>query len=196
VPAQLKEGYADVAQVERLREVRALIGFTRLDAPDPDDPDLVTPAPLARSSPPDWVPASEVRGEGIFLRVREQLLADWETRVEDSAAMREHRAAFARFRENRYSDRIQGPFDAMCGWPTERFIALHTLSHLLIRTIALECGCILIYTAVPDADGTSGGLVSLAEPERLVRLTRKSAGDWGSRLPGVAQGRCSRARHP
>lgn len=197
VPAQLKEVYADVAQVERLREVRALIGFTRLDAPDPDDPDLVTRAPLARTSPPDWVPASEVRGEGIFLRVPEQLLSDWEARVENSEAMREHRAAYGRFRENRYSDRIQGPFDAMRGWPTERFIALHTLSHLLIRTIALECGYssaslseriyagneddrrsgILIYTAVPDADGTLGGLVSLAEPERLVRLTRRALTD-------------------
>ena len=28
----------------------------------------------------------------------------------------------------------------MRGWPGARYIALHTLSHLLIRTIALECG--------------------------------------------------------
>ena len=28
----------------------------------------------------------------------------------------------------------------MYGWPGARYIALHTLSHLLIRTIALECG--------------------------------------------------------
>ena len=28
----------------------------------------------------------------------------------------------------------------MYGWPGPRYIALHTLSHLLIRTIALECG--------------------------------------------------------
>jgi hypothetical protein len=74
---------------------------------------------------------------------------------------------------------------------------LHTLSHLLIRTIALECGYssaslseriyagneddpragILLYTAVPDAEGTLGGLVSLAEPEPLVRLTRRALAD-------------------
>ncbi|HXT44628.1 MAG TPA: hypothetical protein VN748_10995 [Pseudonocardiaceae bacterium] len=53
------------AKVERLREVRALIGFTRLDAPDPGDPTLVTRVELARDAP-TWVPASEVRGEGIF----------------------------------------------------------------------------------------------------------------------------------
>lgn len=89
-------------------------------------------------------------------------------------------------------------FDEMAHWPGARFIALHTLSHLLIRTIALECGYssaslseriysgteddphrsgILIYTAVPDAEGTLGGLVSLAEPDRLVHLTRRALAD-------------------
>nr|WP_206072188.1 DUF1998 domain-containing protein [Antrihabitans stalactiti] len=196
VPAELKTVFADVVQAERLREVRALVGFTRLDSPDPDDPELVTPAPLSRDDP-TWVPASEVRGEGIFLRVPEELLHDWENRVEDSAAMNRHRAAYARFRENRYSDRIRGPFDPMKNWPGARYIALHSLSHLLIRAIALDCGYnsaslseriyagtdddprtgILIYTAVPDAEGTLGGLVSQAEPERLVRLTRKALSD-------------------
>ena len=68
VPPALAGFLSDVVQAERLREVRALTGFTRLDAPDPEDPDLVTRAPLARDRP-TWVPASEVRGEGIFLRI-------------------------------------------------------------------------------------------------------------------------------
>ncbi|WP_462187440.1 DrmB family protein [Frankia sp. CcWB2] len=196
VPAPLAGCYADVVQAERLREVRALTGFTRLDAPDPDDPDLVIRAPLARG-PASWVPASEVRGEGVFLRVPEEILGPWARRVADSVAMREHRDAYSRFRVNRYSDRIAGDFDPMQGWPGERFLALHTLSHLLIRTIALECGYssaslseriyagddgdprggILIYTAVPDAEGTLGGLVSLAEPDQLLRLTRRALAD-------------------
>ncbi|KWX08438.1 hypothetical protein TR74_14975, partial [Carbonactinospora thermoautotrophica] len=196
VPDPLAGVYADVVQAERLREVRALVGFTRLDAPDPDDPDLVVRAPLARSAP-TWVPASEVRGEGIFLRLPEDLLRDWEKRVQDSAALRAHEEAYARFRSNRYSDRIPGSFDPMDHWPGARYLALHTLSHLLIRTIALECGYssaslaeriyagteddprngILIYTAVPDAEGTLGGLVSLAEPEPLLRLTRRALDD-------------------
>ncbi|WP_218951978.1 DUF1998 domain-containing protein [Amycolatopsis anabasis] len=186
----------DVVQVERLREVRALIGFTRLDSPDPDDPDLVTVAPLSRDRP-TWVPGSEVRGEGIFLRLPDDLLDRWVDRVTDTDAMRRHRDAYAQFRKNRYSDRVRGPFDPMAHWPGERYIALHTLSHLLIRTIALECGYssaslseriyagtdedprsgILIYTAVPDAEGTLGGLVSQAEPEQLVRITRRALRD-------------------
>jgi len=196
VPAQLKEVYADVIQAERLREVRALVGFTRLDAPDPMDPDLVQRAALAKGTT-EWVPASEVRGEGIFLRLPEDLLVEWEERVTDTEAMETHREAYGRFRESRYSGRIGGGFDRMRHWPGERYLALHTLSHLLIRTIALECGYssaslseriytstpddprsgILIYTAVPDAEGTLGGLVSLAEPDALVRLTRRALTD-------------------
>jgi hypothetical protein len=197
VPEALTGIYADVIQAERLREVRALIGFTRLDAPDPEDPGLVMRVRLARSRP-GWVPASEVRGEGIFLRVPEELLQEWEQRVEKSDALREHKDAYARHRQNRYSDRIIADFDPMAHWPGARFIALHTLSHLLIRTISLECGYssaslseriysgtdddphrggILIYTAVPDAEGTLGGLVSLAEPDQLMRLTRRALAD-------------------
>ena len=54
----------------------------------------------------------------------------------------DHRGAYARFRQNRYSDRHHHApdFDWGLGWPGLRYIALHTLSHLLIRTIALECG--------------------------------------------------------
>jgi hypothetical protein len=57
---------------------------------------------------------------------------------------------------------------------------LHTLSHLLITAVALECGYssssireriyvgnggygVLLYTASPDAEGTLGGLVEAAD---------------------------------
>ncbi|MEU6408245.1 DUF1998 domain-containing protein [Microbispora sp. NPDC046933] len=197
VPPLLKGFYSDVVQVERLREVRAMIGFTRLDAPDPEDPTLVKRVPLSRSRP-TWVPASEVRGEGIFLRLPEDLLSRWEMQVEKSEALRLHKEAYGRFREYRYSARTGQPFDESTRydyWPLPRYYVLHTLSHLLIRTIALECGYnsaslaeriyagtteddkrsgILIYTAVPDAEGTLGGLVSLAQPDELVRLTRRA----------------------
>ncbi|MFJ4097341.1 DrmB family protein [Kitasatospora sp. NPDC089913] len=193
VPDALKGLFSDVRQVERLREARALIGFTRLDAPDPESPEIATPVRLSRSAL-GWVPASEVRGEGIFLRVRDDLMADWVKRMEKAPQMAAHREAFARFRTNRRSDRLTGQFDPMYGWPGERYLALHTLSHLLIRTIALECGYssaslaeriyagddtdprtgILIYTAVPDSEGTLGGLVSLAEDPHFERIVRRA----------------------
>jgi len=198
VPIALRPLLSDVVQVERLREVRALIGFTRLDAPDPEEPAATTRAALTRSAP-TWVPASEVRGEGIFLRVDEDILGPWEEVINGSADLEAPRKAFRQFRHNRRSERLTGPFDPMHGWPGARYIVLHTLSHLLIRTIALECGYssaslaeriyagteedprggILVYTAVPDAEGTLGGLVSLAEPEPLTRIVRRALKDAG-----------------
>jgi Domain of unknown function (DUF1998) len=197
IPTSLHGIFTDIVQAERLREVRALVGFTRLDAPDPEDPDLVVRAPISRDTIPKWVPASEVRGEGIFFRIAEDLLADWENRVSSSDILEAHRTAYRNFRINRYSDRIPVAFDPMRGWPGARYIALHTLSHLLIRTIALECGYssaslaeriyagtddhprggILIYTAVPDAEGTLGGLVALAEPDPLERIAHRALTD-------------------
>ena len=193
VPEGLREVFADVVQAERLREVRVLTGFTRLDSPDLDDPLMVQTVRLSRDEP-TWLPASEVRGEGIFLRVPEELLAAWEKRVTGSQALELHREAYGTYREKRYSDRVGSGFERMRNWPGARYTALHTLSHLLIRTIALDCGYnsaslservyagteedprggILIYTAVPDAEGTLGGLVSQAEPDRLPYLVRKA----------------------
>ena len=198
VPPTLKALFSDVVQAERLREVRALVGFTRLDAPDPEDPNLVQRAPLSRNQlqghAPQFVPATEVRGEGIFLRVDEHLLHSWEQQAVASAALSAHFNAYKRYRINRYSNRVPGAFDPAKGWPGARYFALHTLSHLLIRTIALECGYnsaslseriyagspqdprggILIYTSVPDAEGTLGGLVALAEPDNLVRIMQRA----------------------
>ncbi|MFE1510177.1 DrmB family protein [Streptomyces sp. DSM 116494] len=196
VPEPLRGLFADVRQVERLREARALIGFTRLDAPDPEDPELVRQVSLS-TRPRGWVPAGEVRGEGIFLRVQDTLVADWAARMETSDTMHAHRDAYAQFRTNRRSRRIPGGFHPMDHWPGARYIALHTLSHMLIRTIALECGYssaslgeriyagtdtdprtgILIYTAVPDAEGTLGGLVTLAGERHFERIVRRALGD-------------------
>jgi len=70
-----------VVLAERLREVRALVGFTRVDAPD--EPRHGTErmwAQLVRTDPL-WVPCAEVRGEGVFLRLVEQPLVDWGRRV-------------------------------------------------------------------------------------------------------------------
>jgi hypothetical protein len=119
-----------VVLAERLREVQALVGFTRVDAPD--EPRQGTErmwAPLARSGPL-WVPCAEVRGEGVFLRLAEPPLAEWERRVEASDRARAFAEASARWRHAR-------------GLPPEpwkgvRFTLLHTLAHVLIREFALE----------------------------------------------------------
>jgi MrfA Zn-binding domain len=195
VDKSLRTLLADVVQAERLRMVRAFTGFTRIDAPDPDDLEAVRQAPISRGKP-TWVPASEVRGEGIFLRLRESLVGPWEDQVITSHAIHAQREAYRRFRDNRNPGRDPN-FDPNKSWPGPRYMALHTLSHLLIRRIAMECGYssaslaeriyigneeepqagILLYTAAPDSEGTLGGLVALAEPPTLSRLVHGALED-------------------
>ncbi|XKK40118.1 DUF1998 domain-containing protein [Nocardiopsis sp. ARC36] len=171
-------------------------GADRVHAPGlprpgrPDDGAEGTPVPRRGH----LAPGERGAREGIFLRVSEELLGDWEKRVAQSEALELHREAYGTYREKRHSTRLDSGFERMRNWPGARYVALHTLSHLLIRTIALDCGYnaaslservyagteedprggILVYTAVPDAEGTLGGLVSQAEPERLVHLVRKA----------------------
>jgi hypothetical protein len=150
---------------------------------------------------PTWVPATQTRGEGIFIRLREEILAKWEKDADAHAHMQQLEAAYGRFRLNRKREPT--------GWPGARYLLLHTLSHLLIRQMSLECGYssaslseriyhdldgqpaagILIYTAAPDSEGTLGGLVSLGEPDRFGGLFRDAieGARWCSSDPLCAE---------
>jgi hypothetical protein len=188
VPPGYESTLAQVVQAERLREVIALTGFTRLDGPDSgvaSDVENVQRADLSATAP-TWVPAAEVRGEGIFLQLPEEQLLAWESQVAGKDRLESLREAHHRWRSRR-------GLDAAGGWPGERYVLLHTLSHLLINELALECGYsaasireriyareatdtapamagVLLYTAAPDSEGTLGGLVALGEPATLARL--------------------------
>lgn len=179
-------GFIDrVLLLERLREVNALLGYTRVEAPEESaDPDERPPmADLCRGKP-EWVPASEVHGEGIFIQLNESAIQAWEGQ---EAVTRRHVRLDAGHRGWRNSRHL----DPNVGNPGIRFSMLHTLAHLLVRELALECGYnaasirervyastdeanpmagVLLYTAAADSDGTLGGLVELGKPESLGRL--------------------------
>lgn len=177
-----------VVLAERLREVVALTGFTRVDPPGEPDRDgrEAKVGPLSRGVP-TWVPCAEVRGEGIFLQFNEEVLQNWEAHVDDSLQVEALRNAHRDWRDRR-------KLDPAIGWPGARYVLLHTTSHLLMRELALECGYgsasiserlyarndptpmagILFYTAAPDSEGTLGGLVSLGDPDTLDRLLRQA----------------------
>jgi hypothetical protein len=181
--------FEETILLEKLREVRALLAFTRIeskgDFADAAYVDDGRQTPLSRHSP-TWLPASEVRGEGIFLRVQESVLQLWEKKPEVRQLEMEFLAAHKAWRRMRKQN---PPED---GFPGIRFVLLHSLSHALMRQIALECGytaasvrerlyCrtvaqdhgpmagILIYTAASDSEGTLGGLVQLGQPVTLGR---------------------------
>jgi len=186
LPRAFADPLADVVLVERLREVSALRGFTRLNAPDDIGTRGGAIVRLARDQP-RWLPCSEVRGEGIFLRFREDRVIEWEGQYRASGAATKLRAAHRAWRERRGLDPDEG-------WPGERYVLLHSFAHALIREFALECGYtassireriyaaageepmagVLLYTAAPDSEGTLGGLVSLGEPDELGPLLRQA----------------------
>ena len=188
VPKGFEAVVTRVLLLERLREVNALLGFTRVESPDEGSGDEAAPrAPLGRSVP-DWIPATQVHGEGIFIQLDVDVLKEWAERdavkVVDSRMHTGHRG----WRQKRNLDPAQGH-------PGPRYAFLHTLAHMLIRELALECGYnaasireriygdvedgkdqagFLIYTAAADSDGTLGGLVELGKPENLGRLLRQA----------------------
>jgi hypothetical protein len=167
-------GVESVIQLHRLREVLVLIGFTRFEAVTPDingeyDTD-VERAQIALE--PSWFPAVENRGEGVFLHVRAEAVKKWLAR----RAVRQRLDGLATGYKLWMDDRkVKRPF------PGGPYVLLHTLSHLLIQSLAMRCGYpassireriyadalaarfgILLYTGTPDADGTLGGLVQQA----------------------------------
>jgi hypothetical protein len=173
----------NVVQVHRLREVVALLAFTRFE---PDAPDVtgelklqVTPAPLVRN--PKWMPVAENRGEGIFLHFDAQEIHDWAGSKEAVIRSNELQASLEAWKHDHPNATAEFP-----GLP---YIMLHSLSHLLISAISLDCGYplsslreriyapdsqgamenrygILLYTASSGAEGTLGGLVNAARDIR------------------------------
>ena len=177
------EGLLDqVVQVSRLREVQALLGFTRLSAPERRELSPANRLPLGRGAP-SWVPAVERRGEGVFLQLREDRVAAWCDQVAEHPRLLALHEAHQQWGRNR--EITPDPH-----FPVARYVLLHTLSHLLLRQVALECGYssgsirerlyvgslqqptsgVLLSTAASDSEGTLGGLVSLGQPKHLRRL--------------------------
>lgn len=185
----------DVLLIERLREVEAVLGFARLDAVgELTDPALqvsINPAPLSRVSP-RWVPAKELRGEGIFLRFDERAIEAWENNAELDELRHSFFDAHAIWCEKRGIKKPEESFPGM------RYALLHSFSHAFMRQLALEAGYsaaslkeriyarsamqvggpmagVLIYTAAPDSEGTLGGLIGIGENEEsLYQIIRES----------------------
>lgn len=178
VPEDLRSCISRVMRVARLREVRVIKGFTRLNPPF--DPDGAQVAPISNGTL-DWLPAIEVRGEGIFLQLNMEALLAWE----EQPAVVERVAPAAQSWGTEWLKRNPDqpiPFEA-----TPRLLMLHAFSHALIRQLTLECGYstaslrerlyvsegpdgmagVLIYTATSDSDGTLGGLQRRSSPDLL-----------------------------
>ena len=178
-----------IVLASKLREVRTLIGFTRLEAATPNlqgEYDLgVRPARIARSCA--WLPATEIHGEGVFIALSEAAVAAWEALPEVRTREAELEAGY-----EQWVGTVKNPPP----FPGIRFYMLHTLAHMLITAVSLECGyaasaireriycsapgedqkmaAILLSTGTSGSEGTLGGLV---EQGRRVGLHLRYAWD-------------------
>lgn len=179
----LPPGVRDLVLLKRLREVRVLTGFTRLQSESQNiygEFNLgARRAELSAAS--DWLPGSEIRGEGFLVELDFDALEAWEKRPAVKKREESLRDGFvARFPNyQELGIEFQGA----------RFYLLHTLAHLLITQVSLTCGyaasaireriyCsprgdasvtpmagILLSTGSAGSEGTLGGLV---EQGRLI----------------------------
>lgn len=189
VPESYQHRLSQIVLAERLREVRALVGFTRIvssaDFGNPDEVlEEIVAAPLARQ-PSRWAPASEVHGEGIFIQFDERAIQHWLHSIKGMESRRqEFLTAHLRWCKQHHRDPQKLRF------PGLRYVLIHSFAHALMRQLSLACGYtaaslreriyslppeeddgpmagVLIYTAAADSEGTLGGLVSLGTPEQL-----------------------------
>lgn len=196
----LPPGVDAVVLASKLREVRAQFGFSRLEgalaAPDGTYSPDTGIAALALE--PKWLPAIEINGEGLFIRFDTRRLTEWEEKDVVRARTDVLLAGFNRWIATRRSAVV---------FRGVRYYMLHTLAHLLMTAIALECGysasalreriyCrppdrrtkgdhgmagILISTGTPGSEGTLGGLV---EQGRHLRYHLRRAYDLGTLCSG------------
>jgi hypothetical protein len=183
--------FEQVTIVNRLREVRALIGFKRLKS---DKESKLVPVDLGAGE--SWLPGVELFGEGIFLKFREQTLSNWDSIIDQKLT-------------SRIAD-LKAKCEQWGREPTNihsspRFIMLHTFAHGLIRRLAFDAGysasslrervyCdkgvvpmagVLIYTSESDSEGSLGGLARQGDPDRLLLTIKRTLIDlsWCSGDP-------------
>lgn len=170
---QVRNVLDQVISVTRLKEILILTGFQRLYGT------LVPPDIVGES---DWLPALELYGDGIFFTFNLAGLEQWEALESVQARVQ---PLVDRFENNPQECDDQSDI-VVC----PRFILLHTIAHILIRQLEAMAGYpaaslkeriyaktgenamagILIYVAVPDVEGSLGGLCELAEPRRFLSL--------------------------
>ncbi len=187
VDKELTKYLDKLVKVVRLRVTKALVGFTRIIEPLNHKDTIKNPKTDKEyrqgrlyKEKPTWLPAIEIKGEGIFISLNENRLSKWEkdkALVKRSSKLNDYYSENLNNKES--EDRLQ---------ITPRFLLVHTLSHALISELAKTCGYneaslterlyisdkkdekmsgILIYTSSSDSEGTLGGLSRQADPNRF-----------------------------
>ena len=193
-----------IIKVERLREVTAQTGFSRINPPVIDQTSASHNVAKISKEVHNWLPAVEVRGEGIFIILNEKAIDNWLfNNSEIEARTHEIREAY----EDDCKNRAIKPSIEV----NANFILLHTLAHTLLYQISFESGYntaslkekiyasydkshrmngILLYTGSNDADGTLGGLARQASADLFFNVFDSAINKarWCSQDPLCYQG--------
>lgn len=177
----IKDNFDRISLLHKLRETRVFLGYSRINAPDTSR--LVRWELISRERK-NWLPGVIVRGEGIFLKFKDEAIDKW---LKDFGSYHEQRLSFV----NKYANEFREARGQKLEIKTPDFVLIHTLAHLIINELVYECGygssslkertysCrrdgdimngLLIYTAAGDTDGSMGGLVEMGRPGRLERV--------------------------
>ncbi len=185
VPIMYKEQISKIVLVHRLREVKVLTGFNRII------PDNGKTAPISKKEQ-NWLPAAEMKGEGIFIELASRSMEKWVSNCSSQISNR-----IKKLEKNRQTLLEHNKVWTVEHTVTPQFLILHTLAHILIQQLILDCGYsssslrerlyysdgrkgqkkmngFLIYTATSDSEGSLGGLVRQGELSRFTAVLNKS----------------------
>ncbi|MBP5501698.1 MAG: DUF1998 domain-containing protein, partial [Bacteroidales bacterium] len=129
------------------------------------------------------IPATQSFGEGLFFSFNEETLKKWS---DDNHDLFKHRYAEMKNHDETY----QAIYQEMESGGIDKFLVLHTFSHILMKELEFSCGyptaslserlyfskrmCgVLIYTA-DGAEGSMGGLVWQGQPDLMESIVRKA----------------------
>ncbi len=178
--------------------------FYRLFAPA----DIIPPPfRLKSQAEPRWFPAIENKGEGVFISFNPAAILQGRGYAND--IWKETEAVIQRGREllNGHQTWLArtGRKHEDFPFPGLPYVMLHSLSHLLITTVSLECGYsasaikervyasdkygygILLYTGSSGSEGTLGGLVQVGKRIESILANALEFGRLCSNDPVCAQ---------
>ena len=184
LPQYLTPYFSRIIRITRLREVKVLLGFTRVDAPDPDADEQPNIVYLNKGSKGErWLPAVDINGEGVFIEFNQDSLKTWLSNEKVSALSKAYESGYKAYCDSR-EWKVTALRNAV-------YTLIHTFSHLLIKQMSMESGYsstaireriyfgdkmagVLLYTGSPDKEGSLGGLVELGAIEHMIPIMRNA----------------------
>ncbi|MGM0608744.1 MAG: DrmB family protein [Candidatus Muiribacteriota bacterium] len=184
---KVQDYFSNIMLIEKLRETRAFLGFSRLAPPV----DFEIDEDKLWLNPPDkenlWLPGVKVYGEGLFFEFRKEKIKDWISGSGKSEIAKRLKIL------NKNSEKLRCYEQENKIHPV--MVMIHTFSHLLMNQLTYQCGYssaalrerlyfsfdkdnfvagLLIYTASGDSEGTFGGLVRMGKTELFEPLLKKT----------------------